>query len=318
MQKTYIVTGAGGFIGSHMADKLLQSGNKVIAVDNFETGKVENLNVDNENFVLYQKDISDTEQVNDLISILGHLKVNVEGVFHVAAKARIQPSIKNPGRTIASNVVGTFNILELCRALKIQNLVYSASSSVYGLTDKLPNQVNDEDNCLNPYAVSKFVGEKLCSTWSRCYGINTVSLRYFNVYGERSQLVGPYAPVIGIFFRQLFKEKTLMTIVGDGEQKRDFTHVADVVDANLLAMNKCDENSGKTFNIGCGKNYSINQVAAMIGGDFIHIAPRPGEARETIADISETMKCLDWQPTIDLTRGIEIMRKHYEGLFGAR
>ena len=313
--KNFIVTGGCGFIGSHIVESLLDMGHKVIVIDNLETSSVRNININHENISFYEKDLSDVDDVNDVISLLGYQKNKIDGAFHVAAKARIQPSIENPGRTFSCNVQGTFNVLELCRALNIGSLIYSASSSAYGSTDKIPNRIDDETNCLNPYALTKFVGEELCKTWSACYGINTVCLRYFNVYGSRSQLVGQYAPVMGIFFRQKLKEMSAMTITGDGEQRRDFTHVSDVVNANLLAMEKSEKVSGKIFNIGCGKNYSINDVAKFIGGETRYIPERQNESRKTLADITETKELLGWNPNVSLEEGIELMRKHYEKLF---
>ena len=313
--KKFIVTGGCGFIGSHIVNNLLNSGHEVIVIDNLETSSIENININHKNITLYEKDLSDVDQVNNIISLLGYHKNDIDGVFHVAAKARIQPSIKNPGRTFSCNVQGTFNVLELCRALKVKNLVYSASSSAYGSTDDIPNRTQNKTNCLNPYALTKFVGEELCKTWSACYGINTVCLRYFNVYGPRAQLEGQYAPVMGIFFRQKLKEKSFMTITGDGEQRRDFTYVSDVVNANLLAMEKCEKVSGKIFNIGCGENYSINDVAKFIGGEIKFISERPNESKKTLADITETKELLGWKPEIFLEKGVELMRKHYEKLF---
>ena len=315
-QYHFVIVGCSGFIGSHLVEKLLEQNHKVIGIDNLETGKEENMAsfISNENFTFFKKDISDIKQVNDLIALFGYKKLKIDGCFAVAALPRIQPSIQNPGRTFACNVDGTFNVLEMCRALDIKNIVYSASSSAYGITDKLPNHPNDPTNCLNPYSVSKLIGEKLMQSWATCYQMNTVCLRYFNVYGPRSQLSGQYAPIIGLLFRQLLQEKNVMTIVGDGEQTRDMTHVSDVVSANVQAMKKCKEFSSRVFNVGCGKNYSINQIADMINGERTHIPPRPAEARDTLADISDTVKCLEWQPVINLRDGIEMMRKYYEEL----
>lgn len=317
IMNTYIVTGCAGFIGSHLTEALLAVGHEVIGIDNFETGLIENLEwpLKQGHFKLINADISNADEVNNLISNLGYQKIDIDGMFHVAARARIQVSLDNPGRTFACNVDGTFNMLELCRALKINNFVYSASSSAYGMTNKLPNHPADKTNCLNPYSVSKLIGEQLCSTWSKCFGTNTISLRYFNVYGPRSQLTSIYAPVIGIFFRQLLQENHPITIVGDGTQKRDFTYVSDVVAANINAMEKCEFLSGKVFNIGTGKNYSINEIASIIGGEREYIQARPAEAKETLADISDSERELDYKPAVYLKDGIELMRKHYTKLF---
>tara|TARA_Y100000310_G_C20431919_1_gene691892 strand:- start:22 stop:867 length:846 start_codon:yes stop_codon:yes gene_type:complete len=271
--------------------------------------------IDHSNFTFYDKDLSNNDDVNDLIALFGYKKLNIDGVYHVSAKARISPSIKNPSRTFACNVDATFNILELCRALNIKKLIYSASSSAYGNTIKLPNMPNDPINCNNPYSITKYIGEELCKTWSKCYGINTISLRYFNVYGARSQLEGQYAPVVGIFFRQLLQEKKPMTIIGTGEQLRDFTYISDVINANLAAMKKCEKHTGRVFNVGYGVNYSINKLAKLISGEFEYIPARAHDAKETLASIKDTIRHLDWEPVVPLEMGIEIMRDYYTKLF---
>ena len=317
-KKTFAVTGAAGFICSHLVEKLLSQGHIVYGLDNFENGVKENMSsfINNENFKFFEKDFSDTEQMNDLIALLGFQKVSFDGIFHVGGLPRITPSIANPARTFACNVIGTFAMLEFARALKINRFVYSASSSAYGQTDKLPNSTSDDENCNNPYSVTKWIGEELCTTWAKCYGINTVSLRYFNVYGPRSQLAGSaYDPLIGIFYRQKLKEKVPMTIVEPGTQRRDMTYVSDVVSANLAAMEKCHLFPGRVFNVGTGKNYSVLDVARMVSGETAFIPPRLHDAKATLADIRDTTECLGWTPKVSFEEGIELMRQHYTELF---
>lgn len=315
-RKCYVVTGTAGFLGSHLTEALLAKGHSVLGWDNFETGLEENMSSfrNHKDFTFINKDFSDVDEVNDMIAMLGFKKIKIDGMFMVGARARIQPSISNPSRTFACNVIGTFNLLEFCRALDIKNVVYSGSSSMYG-AGTLPNKPDDKDECLNPYSSTKLLGEKLCKTWHKCYGINCVVLRYFNIYGPRSQLSGGYAPVIGNFFMQRLREKKPMTIVGTGEQRRDLTYVADVVDANILAMENCERVTGKTFNVGTGKNYSVNQIAELIGGQTTFIPPRPAELEATLADITETTAELGWIPKVSLEEGIELARKHYTELF---
>jgi nucleoside-diphosphate-sugar epimerase len=208
-------------------------------------------------------------------------------------------------------MVGTATILELSRRYKVKRVMYSSTSSAYGLKNLCPLSEDMPNDCLNPYSVSKVAGEELCKMYSSLYGLETVIFRYFNVYGERQPIKGQYAPVIGIFQRQK-KNGEPMTIVGDGEQRRDFTHVSDVVSANILAATKTfnrwqeDETKnyiyqfGQIYNVGTGVNYSVNEIAKIIGGNTINIPPRVGESRITLANISKIKKQLGWEPKIKL------------------
>lgn len=313
--KRYIVTGAAGFIGSHICDKLLKLGHHVVGIDNFLTGIRENLPI-HKNFTFLEIDLSDW---NSLSRFYGHLK-DFDGVFHTAARARIQPSIKDPYLTHKNNVDATFNLLEMMRICNIDKIVYSASSSSYGRKTKIPCAETQEPDCLNPYAISKLIGEQYCKTWGKIYGIKNVCLKYFNVYGPRSPLSTSYAPIIGLFFKQGIKDKNL-TIVGDGEQRRDFTYYKDIVTANLVAMGNIDKFSGETFNIGTGVNYSINEIVTMVIGALnrsgIHmittsnIPRRPAEARVTLADITKTQKYFGWHPSFKLEDKIDEMCEYY-------
>jgi UDP-glucose 4-epimerase len=237
-------------------------------------------------------------------------------VFHLAAEARIQPCIENPLRAVNSNIVGTATILELSRKYNVKRIMYSSTSSAYGLKNPIPLSEDMSNDCLNPYSVSKTAGEELCKMYSKLYDLQTVIFRYFNVYGERQPIKGQYAPVIGIFQRQKNAGESL-TIVGDGEQRRDFTHVSDVVNANILASTKqFDEwqingteqklyRYGQIYNVGTGENHSINQIAQMIGGETINIPDRPGESRVTLANVSKIQREIGWSPKIKLENWLE-------------
>ena len=202
----YFVTGNCGFISSHLTERLLSQGHEVYGIDNLEFGSEENMNSfrNHENFKFFKKDFSDVDEMNDLISIFGFKKLKFDGVFHLGASARIQRSLTNPSRTYACNADGTLNILEMMRGLHIPRIVYSGSSSVYGIGD-VPNRVSDKEDCLNPYSASKAIGEKLCTTWAKCFGIKAIVLRYFNVYGPREDITSNYSPIIGLFFKQKLK-----------------------------------------------------------------------------------------------------------------
>ena len=224
----------------------------------------------------------------------------VDYVFHLAAEARIQPAILNPIEAVSINCLGTTTVLQAAREVGVKRVIYSSTSSGYGM-NKSPNVETDPDDCLNPYSVSKVAGEKLCRMYTQLYGLQTVCFRYFNVYGERQPLRGQYAPVIGIFLRQKAAGEKL-TIVGDGNQRRDFTHVSDVVRANIMAATKevDSEAFGQVYNIGTGTNHSINQIARMIDWPTTNIAPRPGEARISLANNQKMRTTFDWSPTVKL------------------
>jgi len=293
------VLGGAGFIGSNLVDELLVQGHEVTVFDNFSEGKLENLERwrGNKKLEVVRGDIREFQQVRRVVD-------HKEWVFHLAAMSRIQPSITDPLLAFSQNVMGTANVLEACRQGGVKRVVYSASSSAYGLKNKIPNTEDMPTDCLNPYSLSKKTGEEMMALYNQLYGLSTISLRYFNVYGPRHQEEGNYATVIAIFRKQKRLGKK-MTIVGDGEQRRDFTFVGDVVRANMLAaMNR--EITG-TVNIGTNSNYSINQLAGLIGGDVEMIAARLGEARETLADNSKARELLGWVPRVSLTDGIAVV-----------
>jgi len=284
----YLVTGGAGFIGSHLADSLIELGHEVVVVDNESAECNEEFfwNPMAENFKV---DITDYDSLEPLFE-------GVKGVFHLAAESRIQPSIENPTRAAAVNVVGTCNVLQAARKNGVDRVVYSSTSSAYGLKNIPPLQETMPNDCLNPYSVTKVAGEELCKMYTKLFGLNTVVLRYFNVYGERQPLRGQYAPVVGIFQRQTSEAKP-MTIVGDGSQRRDFTYVKDVAHANLLAMQSPSEKIfGEVFNVGTGTNISVLELASLVGDEILHIPSRSGEAEITLADITKIQELLGWQP----------------------
>jgi UDP-glucose 4-epimerase len=221
-------------------------------------------------------------------------------VFHLAAEARIQPAILNPIEAVSINSVGTCTVLQCARESGVKKVIYSSTSSAYGM-NPAPNVETQPDDCLNPYSVSKVNGEKLCSMYTKLFGLKTIILRYFNVYGNRHPLRGQYAPVVGIFLRQKNNGEPL-TIVGDGEQRRDFTNVFDVVDANIRSATIDVESNfyGNVYNVGTGINHSINQVANLISDNQIHISERIGESRITLANNNKIKEVFGWTPNIKL------------------
>jgi UDP-glucose 4-epimerase len=292
-----LVTGGAGFIGSNLVDCLLEMGHEVVVIDN-EYSDVHEQFYWNDKAQNYKYDIRDYENTRPLYD-------GVDYVFHIAAEARIQPAIENPIQAVSINSVGTCTVLQCSREAGVKRLMYSSTSSAYGMNQS-PNIETQPDDCLNPYSVSKVNGEKLCKMYTSLYGLPTVCFRYFNVYGERQPLRGQYAPVIGIFLRQRAAGEPL-TIVGDGNQRRDFTHVSDVVKANVMAAisNPDWEAFGQVYNVGTGTNHSINQIARMISNNVINLAPRPGESRITLANNKKINKIFGWNPSVKLDEWVE-------------
>jgi UDP-glucose 4-epimerase len=287
-----LVTGGAGFIGSNLVDRLLKLGHEVVVIDNEYSDAHEQFywNPKAQNYKYDIRDYENTRQLYD----------GVDYVFHIAAEARIQPAILNPIEAVSINSVGTCTVLQCAREAGVKRVVYSSTSSGYGMNQS-PNVETQSDDCLNPYSVSKVNGEKLCKMYTSLYGLPTILFRYFNVYGERQPLKGQYAPVVGIFLRQRAVGEPL-TIVGDGNQRRDFTHVRDVVQANILAaIKEVDSDAfGQVYNVGTGNNYSVNQIARMISDNTINIAPRPGESRVTLANNQKLRRTFGWEPTVKL------------------
>ena len=292
----YLVTGGAGFIGSNLVDELVSQSHEVHVIDNFISGKKENCN---KKAIYHRIDISDPSN----LKLISDVIKNTDTVFHCAALARVQPSLIDPIKYEMNNTIGLVNMLKSSVDKNVRRFVYSASSSAYGSTDKLPSKESDEPNPISPYANQKYYGELCCKMFSKAYKIETVSLRYFNVYGERQNLGGAYATVVGIFLDQL-KNGNPLTINGNGNQRRDFTYVGDVVNANILSSKSSLVGSGEVINIGSGKNISINDLASFIGGRKKYLDP-VNEPFANLADIKKAKKLLDWEPTIDLESWIK-------------
>ena len=301
-----VVTGGAGFIGSNLVDKLIDEGHEVIIIDNLSTGKEENINP-KAKFV--KGDISHSpficldDQSMDKYKMLEGADV----VFHTAALARVQPSIDDPIKFHEVNVNGTLNLLKACVDYGVKRFVYSASSSAYGDTDNLPQKETHPTDPISPYAVQKLIGEIYCRMFAEVYDIETVSLRYFNVYGERQSLEGAYCLVMGIFAQQMLEGKS-MTINGDGNQRRDFTYVGDVVRANILAGTLPTVGNGEVINIGNGDNRSVNEVATLLGGSRTHRAAVQ-EPFATLADNTKAKELLGWKPTENLEEWVTKWKK---------
>lgn len=290
----YLVTGGAGFIGSNLGDRLIDEGHEVVVLDNLYTGNINNIN---SKALFIEGDIRNIKDVEKAMK-------GCDGVFHTAALARINPSILSPMESHDVNVNGTLNVLWCAKNSKtVKRFVYSASSSSYkGLVNGVQTE-GDPIETKSPYALQKFIGEEYCRLFKELYGLSTVSLRYFNAYGPKMPPTGDYAAVISIFTKQKESGEKL-TIFGDGEQRRDFTHVYDVVKANILAM---DSNTSGVYNVGSGENFSINTVANMIGGEKKYLPSRPGEYDFTLANISKIKKDLGWEPKVNFINGIKII-----------
>jgi UDP-glucose 4-epimerase len=293
-----LITGGAGFIGSNLVDYLINLGHEVTVIDN-ESAVANKQFYWNEKAKNYKLDICDYENTRELYN-------EVDYVFHFAAMARIQRTIAHPMETVRVNAFGTSVVLECAREAGVKRVVFSSTSSAYG-RNPVPNIETQQSDCLTPYSNSKVFAEGLCKTYSELYGLETIVLRYFNVCGNRQPSEGIYAPVIGTFKNQK-KNKTPLTIVGDGEQRRDFTHVEDVIEANILAATKNIDKKyfGQIFNIGGGINYSINDIANFFNYESINIPERPGESRSTLSNIEKAKTVLGWEPKTKLEEWINI------------
>lgn len=285
-----LVTGGLGFVGSHLVDKLVEQGHVVLVLDDLssESSSRDNINPCAITVINDIRHMNGTPLHWHLHYLLGNLvgdeDAKFDVVFHLAARARIQPSFENPTEYFDIDARGTSEVLEFARKDNAK-VVYAGSSSAYG------------GPMLNPYAFAKFTGEQLCQLYSSVYGLSTVTARFFNVYGERQPTEGTYATVVGIF-EKLTLDDVPLTVTGDGEQRRDFTHVSDIVDG-FIALSD-GTHGGEVFNLGTGKNYSINELAEMFGGDIEYLPSRPGEARTTLADITSTVITTNWTPKVVL------------------
>ncbi len=286
-----LVTGGAGFIGSNLVEKLLEQGDMVVVVDN-ESANTHKETYWNDDAINIQMDVNDPAMKNAVTGI--------DRIFHLAADISIQYSIENPVGTYANNVHGLLNVLEIARTQGIKKVVFSSTAAIYGLTDKVCVETDTPDP-LNPYSVSKLAGEHLMKMYNDLYGIQTASLRYFNVYGPRQSNTGQYAPVVGIFQKQKAQNSAL-TIVGDGKQTRDFVHVSDVAAANILVS---ESDATGVYNVGTGVEYSVNQIADMISDVQRNIPPRVGEAKRSLADSSK-IRSLGWEPKVKLEDWVNV------------
>lgn len=297
----FLITGGAGFIGSHLAEELSKKKiNQVIIIDNLSTGRIENIKnfIKKINFI--KADISKKGKWQNSFK-------KVDFVFHLAALADIVPSIDNPEVYYESNVTGTLNVLEACKKYNVKKLIYAASSSCYGIPKNYPTKETEKINPIFPYAVTKYLAEKLIIYWSRIYKINFISLRLFNVYGPRSRTTGTYGAMFGVFLAQKLANKPY-TLVGTGKQSRDFTYVSDVVNAFIKATIFKVRN--KIFNVGSNKTVSVKQIIKYLGGSWVNIPKRPGEPDITYANISYIKKFLKWTPKIKIQTGINLMLKN--------
>ncbi len=296
--KKVVVTGGAGFIGSHLGDLLVEKGYEVHVIDDMSAGKKERLN---KAVILHTKDIRTLSDIKPIFE-------GAEYVFHLAALPRVQYSIEHPVETNDVNVGGTLNVFTAAKDAGVKKVVYSASSSAYGDQPIMPLTEDMKAAPKSPYGLQKYIGELYAKVFNEVYGLPTVSLRYFNVYGPRFDAEGAYALVIGKFLKQK-KEGGAMTITGTGEQTRDFTHVRDVVRANLLAA-ESDVSNGEVINIGAGKNQSINTIAKLIGGPIEYIPARL-EPKDTLADNSKAKKLIGWTPEVSIEQGIKELLDMY-------
>ena len=308
----YLVTGGAGFIGSNVAEGLVRRGDRVRVVDNLSTGRRENLD-GLDGVELFEGDLRDADAVRRAVS-------GVEGVFHQAALRSVPRSVDDPMSTNDVNVGGTLNLLMACREAKARRVVYASSSSAYGDDPALPKVETLPANPISPYAVSKLAAEHYCRTFARLYGLETVSLRYFNVFGPRQNPESKYSAVIPRFL-QLALQHEPLEIHGDGEQSRDFTYIDNVVQGNLKAMDTAGV-SGEVFNVACGTRHSLlaiaDAIAAFLGRELprTHTPPRAGDVRHTLADISKAERLLGYRPEVDFAHGIRRTCAYFVKRFG--
>jgi len=294
-----LVTGGCGFIGSHLAEMLLDLGHEVVILDNLACGRKENIKTfeTHPKFVYCNVDVCDRSAMRTFFK-------DIDWVFHMAGLADIVPSIEQPDNYFQANVVGTLNVLQCARDAGVKRVVYAASSSSYGIPDIYPTPETSPINPQYPYALTKYMGEELVLHWAKLYKLPALSLRLFNVYGPRSRTSGAYGAVFGVFLAQKLKE-TPFTVVGDGTQTRDFTYVTDVAEAFIKAAES--EVSGEAINVGSGDHYSVNRLVELLGGPVVHIPKRPGEPDCTFADTKKITRLLGWKPQVTLEVGVKNM-----------
>lgn len=294
-----IVTGAAGFIGSHVVDRLLSQGHIVVGIDDLTTGRVGNLDraTVNSDFRFLQSDVR-------AITAAGVELASVDWFFHLAGRADLVPSIVDPGDYFRVNVEGTFNALQVARELGVQKFLYAASSTCYGIPDTYPTPESCPCRPEHPYALTKFLGEQMVMHWNQVYHLPAISLRLFNVYGPRSRTTGAYGAVFGVFLRQKLAGKPF-TVVGDGSQTRDFTFVEDVASAFVAAAGS--KIAGEILNVGSGHTYAVNRLVELLGGDKTFLPKRPAEPDCTFADTAKITEKLGWSPSVSLEAGVERM-----------
>lgn len=298
-----LVTGGGGFIGSHLVDRLLAEGRSVRVLDSFVVGRRQNLahHAGNPALEIIEADVVDQGAVTAAVAGAGR-------IYHLAARADVVPSIQEPEAYFRANVDGTFNVLEAARKAGIERMVYVASSSCYGIPDTYPTPETAVADPKYPYAITKFLGEQLAIHWAQVYELPVCSVRFFNVYGPRARTSGTYGAVFGVFLAQLLAGKEL-TIVGDGEQSRDFTFVSDVVDALVTVAGS--DRVGEIYNVGSGAPVTVNDLVRALGSPpTVHIPKRPGEPDITHADIAKITRELGWSPKVTFADGVKVMMEN--------
>jgi UDP-glucose 4-epimerase len=291
-----VVTGGAGFIGSHLVDRLAGEGHEVVVVDNFATGRRENLarHASSKSVRIEAADIAESAPVEAAVE-------GADWVFHLAGLADIVPSIEKPFAYHRANVDGTVTVLEASRRAKVKRFIYAASSSCYGIPDAYPTPESAPLRPMYPYAFTKLTGENYALHWSRVYGLPVVSLRLFNVYGPRSRTTGAYGAVFGVFLAQKLAGKPF-TVVGDGLQSRDFTFVTDV--AAAFARAAASSVTGEVMNVGTGKPQTVSRLVDLLGGDVVHLPKRPGEPDCTQADVSKIRSLLGWAAKVPFEQGV--------------
>jgi UDP-N-acetylglucosamine/UDP-N-acetyl-alpha-D-glucosaminouronate 4-epimerase len=301
MADQFLVTGGAGFIGSHIVRRLLADGGRVRVVDNLSTGNRERLSNWEGAIEFIEGDLADPAVCESALS-------GVDYVLHQAAVPSVQRSVKNPLETNKANVISTLNLLEGCRRHGVRRFVYASSSSAYGNTPVLPKKEDMAPNPLSPYALQKFVGERYSQLYFNLYGLETVSLRYFNVFGPSQDPYSEYSAVIPKFATRLQRGESIV-VYGDGEQSRDFTYVDNVVEANMLAL-RATGAAGAVINVGCGERITLNQLIKILE-EILEVRaavdyqpPRPGDVRDSLADISRARELLGYQPTVTVTEGL--------------
>ncbi len=300
-EKKVVVTGGAGFIGSNLTERFVADGMEVHVVDNYAGGKRDDRAIQGATY--HELDIRDTEKLVPIFK-------DAHCIFHEAALPRVQFSIEHPVETFSVNALGTVSVLDAAKRSGARRVVYAASSSAYGDQENLPLSEDLSPMPKSPYGLQKYIGELSMKTWAEVYGLPTVSLRYFNVYGPRLDPDGAYALVIGKFLKQR-KEGKPLTIWGDGTHTRDFTHVSDIVRANTLAMESEKVGKGEVINIGAGRDVSVNRIAELIGGEVVHEEERM-EPAFTRADTIRAKKLLGWEPKIKLEDGLEELKRLFD------